>query len=173
MPLSSGSASRSTASCAKVPLDQRRNGLVAVAGPRRMQQLKRHANLGAQAEQPRQRRRNQLGGNQEHQPVGQRHQPVAHDDIGLAGRVVRGDQLAAEAQLAAQFRRRRLFGEKRVRPALEHRAIHNLGGQRAAQPRPLLKERVLDRRARRARFFELIGRRQSRNAAADDRNPHP
>ena len=36
----------------------------------------------------RHRRRNQLRRHQEHQPIGQRHQPIAHHNIGLARRIV-------------------------------------------------------------------------------------
>ena len=73
----------------KVPFDQRRDRFVGQsARARRMQQFQRHANLGGEAEQPRQRGGNQLGGHQKHEPVGQSDKAVADQDVGLAGRVV-------------------------------------------------------------------------------------
>ena len=89
MPESSGSASRSTASDAKVTLDQRRDGFVRqAAGARRMEQFQRHAHLGLKAEEARESRGDQLGGYQEHEPVGQSDKAVAHQDVGLASSVV-------------------------------------------------------------------------------------
>ncbi len=157
---------------AKMPLHQRGYGLIAIVGARRQQQLKRHPHLGGNTEEPRHRRRRQLGRHQEHEPIGQRHQAIAGNDIRFARGVVRRDQFAAQSQLAAKLGRRGFFRQEGIGPALQHRARDNLRGQRTAQPRPLLKERVFHWRARGARILEFIGCRQARNAAANDRNPH-
>ena len=172
MPLSSGSARRSTASWPKCRLTSAATDSSWPAGARRVQQLKRHAHLGANTEEPRKRSGNQLGGHQEHEAVGQRHKAIADDDIGFARGVIRGQQIPAKAQLAAEFGGGRFFRKEGVGPALEHCAVHDFRGQRAAELWPRLIQRVLDGVSRRARLFQLISRCQPRNATANDRNPH-
>jgi len=68
-----------------------------------VKQLKSHAQLGGQAEEAGERGGNELGGDQEHEAVGQGHQAVVDQNVGLAGRIVGGDELAGESQLTAEL----------------------------------------------------------------------
>lgn len=137
-----------------------------------VEQFHAHANFGAEAEEGRERSGNELGGNQEHQPVRQGNQAVVHDDVRLAGGVVGGDQVRAEAEFAAEFGGGRLFGKKGVGSAFKHRAAHDLTGERPAKPLARLEEGVLDGGICGTRFRKLVGSRQTRNAAANNRRPH-
>ena len=74
-----------------------------------MKQLHAHAQLGGETEETGGGGGNQLGGHEKHEPVGQCHEPVSDDDVGLAGGIVGGDQVRAETKLATELSGGRFF----------------------------------------------------------------
>ena len=111
----------------EVPLHELRDGFIVLHGPRRMQQLPRHAELGAPGEQRRQRRRDQLRGHHEHQAVRHDDQPAMYHNVGLALRVVGADELIAHAELFAERSRPGFFGEERIGAGFDQAAFDAIG----------------------------------------------
>ncbi len=158
---------------AEMALDQRGDSFIGQAARARQDEaVPKPFDLGRKAEQSSKGCGNQLCRHQEHEPVRQCDEAVAHQDVRLAIGVVGGKQLSAQAELAAEFRCRRLFGQKGVGPTLDDGAVDDFRGERSAQAVPAFVEDVGERSACGARLLELKSRSQPRDAAADDRNPH-
>ncbi len=85
---------------------------------------------------------NELGGDEEHEAVGQRDEAIANDDEGLAVGVVGGGELVAEAELAAELRAGGFLADEGVGAALEDCAVDGLGCDGTAEARLRLIERV-------------------------------
>ncbi len=110
------------------------------------------------------------GGDDELQPLGQWHELAVQQHKGFAQRVVRSDELAFQAQLAAELKGPGFFREKRVGPGFNHAAAEIFAAHDAAQSRFFFKELPLEPGPVAAGLFKVVGRAQSRNAAADDSN---
>ena len=115
---------------------------------------------------------NELGGHEEHEPVGQRHEPVAYDDPGFARGVVGGISWAPrpssrQSSAAAGFSVRKESGPRSSTAPLTI--------SEASDPpsRGRCSKSVYSTGAPAARaFLELIGRSQPGNSTANDRDPH-
>src|SRR5664279_6098386 len=139
-------------------------------GPRRMQKLARHAQLGAPGEQGRERGGKQLGGHHEHKPVGHDHQPAVYHDVGFALGVVGADQLIGDAEFLAQRKRPGFFGEERVRPGFHQAALHAIGIHGPAEPLAAFKEGVFQIGAGGPRLLQIECGAQPGNASTDNGN---
>jgi len=80
---------------------------------------------------------------------------------GFAQGVVRADELAFQAQLAAELKGPGLFREKRVGPGFNHAAAEIFAAHNAAQPGFFFKETPLESGPVAAGLFKVVGRAQT------------
>src|SRR5262249_56302982 len=75
----------------------------------------------------------QGGGRGQVKGVGRRMQPAANPDEDFAKTIVGSDQLRLDAEPPAQRERPRLFGQKRIGPGFNQKAVSALRRDRAAE----------------------------------------
>src|SRR5579859_57971 len=107
-------------------------------------------------------------GNDELQPFRQRNELAMQQYKRLAPGIVRADELVFEAELAAEVKGPGFFGEKRIGAGFNDATADLFAADDAAQTRALLKELPCKRGSTAAGLFEVVGRAQAGDAAADD-----
>ena len=142
---------------AVVALDEGRDGLVVIDGPRRMEKLLRHAQLGLPGKKRRKTCGQDLGGDHEHQAIGHHDETAVGQDVGLAVGIVGADQLIAEAKRAAKIGGPRFFGDERVWPRFDDASVDGFSAENAAEARGGFVKNVVHIDAGAALFFESEG----------------
>src|SRR5260370_31573477 len=105
-------------------------------------------------------------GHNELQPLGQWHQLALQQHKGFAQRVVRSDELAFQAQLAAELKGPGFFREKRVSPGFNHAAVEIFAAYDAAQARFFFKEVPFESDPVAAAHLEMAASPRSSKASA-------
>ena len=137
--------------------------LIAGHGPGCAQQLHRHAQLGAPADQASRQQRQDLGRHHHHQAVRQRHQAAVAAHERHAQVVVRADDLAGQTKIGDHFERGRLGGKETIRSGLDGASLQVHRLDHAAQARARF-----DDGGRGAALGQIVRGSQAGDAATDD-----
>ena len=142
------------------------------AGAARQDKVERHPELAGPGEEPRAQKRPEAGGGQELEALRERMEPATEQHEDPAEAVVGPDEPVLEVEPPAERQRPRLLRQEGVGPGLDQEAVHVLGRDGAAEPRPRLDERRLDGRpALPCQLRRVVGGGQPADAAPDDDQP--
>jgi hypothetical protein len=122
-----------------------------------VEQLARHAQLGAPRKQRREAGGQDFCGDHEHQAVRHFEEAAASQDVGLALGVVGADEFVAQAEGATEVGGPGFFGDEGVGAGLDQASVNVFGAEDAAQARGGFIEDVVDIGAAAAVFFEGEG----------------
>ncbi len=157
---------------AEPPLDERGEALVAVVPLAGEHQVQEHPELAAPRQDRRRQDRPEPAGGHQHEPLRHRHEPPLPDHERAAVLRIGPDQLVGQPELAAEVDPPRLVGDERVGAPLQGEAVVAIGPDRAPDAVAGLEDDHLDRTAEAlGARGDPVGRRQPREAAADDHHP--
>ena len=133
-----------------------------------MKKFLRHPQLRFPRKKRRESRRQDLGGNHEHQPVGHLDEAAMGQDVGLAIGIIRSDQLIAQTERTAEIGSPRLFRNEGIGTGFDKAAVDKLGSKNSAQARRGFVQNIFEFCARLSLFFEREGCRQSGDTSTDN-----
>src|SRR5215510_4755870 len=146
--------------------------VVLVLISRRAEPFPRHADLGPKREQARGHHRQDARRHHELQALRNCDKSPFDQNVGLALKVIRANDLAAQSELAAKLGGFRLDAQEGIWPAFEYIPFTIFGADHAAQPVRFFKERPLQLSSLTSSFFQVIGCAEPCDSAADNGNPH-
>lgn len=150
------------------------DGFVGSGRRGRKKEFARHAEFRRPGKQRRQRGRNKLRRDHEHQAVGQGDEAVPDDDVGSALAVIGRKKLISDAEFPAKRGGCGFLGQKRIGAAFDDATVDCFRTDDAAEAVGSLIEVVFDGLAdsgiRAALLFQGPGGAEAGDASADDGN---